>query len=395
MEMKRTIIIFFITVQLLNAQNKKFTGIIKDAKTLEPIEFVNIYFENDSNNNLTGSISNELGEFSIGYSNITFSHINYESLTINLDKDFVEILLEPKEFILDEIVISSVSARDYLKAVIKNANNKLEKKSLFKGYCREIVEVNKNYTKISDAMVDFYLKKRNGKSKVVLKEHRAFHNEEIENQESSLVDNIDSAFELKNYVKNAYDLKDIKEILKNEEYDFERKFKKESNGEEYEYITIIPDSESRQMLDEGYVIIDPKSKNILEYKIYTSKSHLNNAKVKNILIAKATLKSKLKWSKFKIINNQYILTYNKKQAEIHIKIGNKVNDNFNFISDLFIYEFKNNLEIPKNTYNENTIYEAGTNYENEFWKNYNLFPLTKNQQNFINTAKVKKTNAQQ
>jgi hypothetical protein len=382
-------------VQLLNAQNKKITGIIKDAKTLEPIEFVNIYFENDSNNNLTGSISNELGEFSIGYSNVTFSHINYESLTINLGEGFVEILLEPKEFILDEIVISSISARDYLKAVIKNADNKLEKKTLFKGYCREIVEVNKNYTKISDAMVDFYIKKRNGKSKVVLKEHRAFHSEEIENQESSLVDNIDSAFELKNYVKDAYDFKDIKEILKNEEYDFERNFKKESNGEEYEYIKIVPNSESRQMLDEGYVIIDPETKNILEYKIYTSKSHLNNAKVKNFLIAKATIKSKLKWSKFKILNNQYILTYNKRQGEIHIEIGDKVNDNFNFISDLFIYEFKNNLEIPKNTYNENTIYEAGTNYKNEFWKNYNLFPLTKNQQNFINTAKVKKTNAQQ
>jgi len=389
--MKRILIIFYITVNIVNAQNKKINGIIKDSETHKPIEFVNIYFESDSINNSTGSISNEIGEFSLNYNEneVTFSHINYESLKTNLNEEFNEIILKPKNFVLDEIVISTVTPRNYLKKIIEETDNKIDKNTLLKSYCREIVKVNNEYTKFSDALVDYYIKRGNGKSNILLKEHRAFSNEKIDNQDGSNIDNINTAFKLKNYVKDAYNFEVLEKIIKNEEYEFERKFKKESNGEEYELIKIIPSIESKKMLNKGYVIIDPKTKNILEYKIYTSENHLENAKLMNILIAKVKIKNVLKWSKFKILNNQYILTYNKKQVEMFIKMGKKVNHLFNFNSDLFVYEFKSNVKLPKKGYRKKTIYESGTNYKDEFWKKYNSFPLTKSQQNFINTAKVK------
>ena len=66
------------------------------------------------------------------------------------------------------------------------------------------------------------------------------------------------------------------------DYEFERKVKKEANGDEYEYIGIIPKEESDEMLNRGYVIIDPKSKSILEFKIYTSENHLQNAKTRKV-----------------------------------------------------------------------------------------------------------------
>ena len=389
--MKRILIIFYITVNIVNSQNKKINGIIKDSETHKPIEFVNIYFESDSINNSTGSISNEIGEFSLNYNEneVTFSHINYESLKTNLNEEFNEIILKPKNFVLDEIVISTVTPRNYLKKIIEETDNKIDKNTLLKSYCREIVKVNNEYTKFSDALVDYYIKRGNGKSNILLKEHRAFSNEKIDNQDGSNIDNINTAFKLKNYVKDAYNFEVLEKIIKNEEYEFERKFKKESNGEEYELIKIIPSIESKKMLNKGYVIIDPKTKNILEYKIYTSENHLENAKLMNILIAKVKIKNVLKWSKFKILNNQYILTYNKKQVEMFIKMGKKVNHLFNFNSDLFVYEFKSNVKLPKKGYRKKTIYESGTNYKDEFWKKYNSFPLTKSQQNFINTAKVK------
>jgi hypothetical protein len=169
--MKRILIVFLIATNLLSAQNKKNNGIVKDSETLQPIEFVSIYVESEVNKKSTGSISNEIGEFSLNQSDykVTFSHINYESLTANLDKNFNEIILKPKNFILDEIVISTTTTKDYLKEIIRNTDNKIDKNTLLKSYCREILKINNKYTKFSDALVDYYIKKGNGKSTIFFK----------------------------------------------------------------------------------------------------------------------------------------------------------------------------------------------------------------------------------
>ena len=389
--MKKVLIIFLITVNIINAQKNEYSGIVKDSETLLPIEFVNIYFENGSNNNSTGSISNELGEFTLRHNEYkaTFSHINYESLTINLNEDFNEIILKPKTFILDDIIISTLSAREYLNNIIKDSKKKITKNTLLKSYCREIVKIDNEFTKFSDALVDYYIKKGNGKSKILLRESRVFDNGNIDSLDNSSINEINTVFKLRDYVKNAYDFDMLEEIVEDENYEFELKLKRELNGKEYEFVEIIPNIESEQLLYKGYIVIDIESNNILEYKIQTSENHLKHAKLRNILIAKFKINNGLKWSKFKMLNNQYILTYNKKQFEMHIKMGKKVNSDFNFSIDLFFYEFINNVEIPKKGYKKSTIYEAGTDYKEEFWEKYNSFPLTESQQNFIKTAKEK------
>jgi len=389
--MKKVLIVILLSVNIINAQKNEYLGIVKDSETLLPIEFVNIYFENESNNNSTGSISNELGEFTLrnNEDKASFSHINYESLTIRLDKGFNEILLKPKTFILDEIIISTISAREYLNNIIKDSEKKITKNTLLKSYCREIVKIDNEFTKFSDALVDYYVKKGNGKSKIVLRESRVFDNGNIDSLDNSGINEVNTVFKLRDYVKNAYDFDVLEEILEDKNYEFERKLKKESNGKEYEYIEIIPNIERKKLLFKGYIIIDIKSKNILEYKIQTSENHLKYATFTNILIAKFKINNSLKWSKFKMFNDKYVLTYNKKQLELQIKIGKKINSDFNFNSDLFVYEFIENVEIPKKGYKKNTIYDAGTNYKEEFWEKYNFFPLTESQQNFIKIAKEK------
>lgn len=389
--MKKVLIVILLSVNIINAQKNEYLGIVKDSETLLPIEFVNIYFESESNNNSTGSISNELGEFTVrnNEDKASFSHINYESLTIKLDKGFNEILLKPKTFILDEIIISTISAREYLNNIIKDSEKKITKNTLLKSYCREIVKIDNEFTKFSDALVDYYIKKGNGKSKILLRESRVFDNGNIDSLDNSGINEVNTVFKLRDYVKNAYDFDVLEEILEDKNYEFERKLKKEENGKEYEYIEIIPNIERKKLLFKGYIIIDIKSKNILEYKIQTSENHLKYAKLTNILIAKFKINNSLKWSKFKMFNNKYVLTYNKKQLELQIKIGKKIDSDFNFNSDLFVYEFIENVEIPKKGYKKNTIYDAGTNYKEEFWEKYNFFPLTESQQNFIKIAKEK------
>lgn len=389
--MKKILLVFILVSSLISAQNKKFTGIIKDATTLQPVEFVNIYFDDTTNSNSTGAISNELGEFSFRNINalVIFNHINYDPLAMTLTENGNEILLQPKNYILDEIIISKTNPRDYLKNIIKNSNSKIDKNTLLKSYCREIVKINNQYTKFSDALVDYYVKKGNGKSNIILTQSRALKGQQIDSTDTSNLDNLNSAFNIKDYVKNAYNFEVLEKLLKEKEYDFERKIKKEANGDEYEYVEIIPNSDSNKMLNKGYIIIDQKTNSILEFKIYTAESHLSNAKLVNIVIAKVKLTYALNWSKFKIINNQYILIYNKIQAALYVKMGKRIDDDFDFSSDLFVYDFKNNVEIPENGYKKKTIFEGGTNYKEEFWKKYNSFPLTESEQKFINSVKQK------
>ncbi|MGV9003724.1 hypothetical protein [Flavobacterium sp.] len=389
--MNKIVFAFILVSNVLLAQNKKFTGVIKDATTLQPIEYVNIYFEDATNTNATGAISNELGEFSFSNTNaqVIFNHINYDALAMTLNDKENEILLQPKNYILDELIISKTSPRDYLKGIIKNSNSKIEKNTLLKSYCREIVKINKDYTKFSDALVDYYVMKGNGKSNIILTESRALKGQQIDSTSSSSIDNLNSAFNVKDYVKNAYNFQVIEKLLKEKEYDFERKLKREANGEEYEYVEIIPNVDSDKMLNKGYIIIDQKTNSIIEFKIYTAESHLKNARLINLLVAKAKITHAMNWSKFKIINNQYILTYNKIQVGLYVKMGKKIDDEFDFSSDLFVYDFKSNVEIPEKGYNKKTIFEAGTHYKQEFWKKYNSFPLTESEQKFINSVKQK------
>ena len=395
--MQKKLIIILLTVNIITAQSKKINGVIKNSETLEPIEFVNITFDTKSSQFSTGSISNELGEFKISYvgNKVTFSHISYETLTTDLKEDFNEILLKPKKFTLDEVVISSISPRDYLKKIVKKLKNKADKNSLLKSYSREFVKVNNKYTKFSDGLVDYYIRKKNGKSNISLKEHRAFYNNLNDEDKGFNVYKLNTIFRLKDYIKDAYNFKILKKILKNKNYTFERTYKEESNGEQYEYIEIIPNIETKELLYKGYVIIDPKTENILEFKVYTSDNHLENAKTKNILGVKIRINYRLKWSKFRFIDNRYILSYNKKQVKLFFKMGEKVNDEFDFNSDLFVYEFLENRDFQGNEYNERTIFEAGTNFKEDFWKKHNSFPLTKEQKDFIKSAKIHKTNAQQ
>jgi len=390
LNMKKNCILLLLISNLAWSQNIKIQGVVKDSETFQPIPYVNIYSEIELKNNSTGSISNENGEFTItinSKSKIVFSHINYELFSIESDGNLKEIILRPKNYVLDKIVISSEKPKDYLKKIIRLSKNKINKNTLLRGYCREIVKVNNEYTKYSDALVDYYVKKGNGKSNLVLGQHRALRSDNLNNEDDESIGNDNSPINVQDYVKNAYNFETIEKLLKSDDYEFERKIKKEANGDEYEYIGIIPNGESDEMLNKGYVIIDPKSESILEFKVYTSENHLKNAKTINFLIAKAKRTKVLVWSKFKIINSQYILIYNKKQVGMYIKMGRKVDHNFDFAGDLFVYEFKESVEIPGNGYNKKSLFEAGNSFTDNFWTKYNVFPLSENDEKFINSIK--------
>lgn len=373
------------------AQTAKIQGVIKDAETLLPISYVNIYTDAELKNNSTGSISNENGEFVVDISNYktTFSHINYEPYTVETNEALKEVFLIPKNYVLDEIVVSNEKSTDYLRRIIELSQSRLDKNILLKAYGREIVKINNEYTKYSDALLDYYVKKDNGKSTLIMGQHRALYSSKLDDEDEASISNINSAFNVKDYVKSSYNFESIEKILKDKDYEFERRIKKEADGAEYEYVAVIPNEQSTKFLLKGYVIIDPATKSILEYKLYSSDSHYKNSKLVNVLVAKVKINKILVWSKFKNINNQYILNYNKKQLAMYIKMGKRVDHSFDFSNDLFVYEFKKDVQIPEKGYDKKSIFEAGTEFTENFWTKYNVFPLSESDENFINSAHAK------
>ncbi len=387
---KLFILLFFISNSIL-AQTAKIEGIVKDAETLLPISYVNIYTEAELKNNSTGSISNENGEFVVdeSKSKTTFSHINYDTYTVETNEALKEVFLIPKNYVLDEIVVSNEKSSAYLKRIIEFSKKRLDKNILLKAYAREIVKVNNEYTKYSDALLDYYVKKDNGKSTVIMGQHRALHNSKLDNEEEGSINSINSTLDVKDYVKSSYNFDLIEKLLKDKNYEFERRIKKEADGSEYEYVSVVPDEQSNKFLLKGYVIIDPATKSILEYKLYSSESHFKNSKLISVIIAKVKINNILIWSKFKNINDQYILNYNKKQGSMYVKMGKKVDHTFDFSNDLFVYEFKKDVQIPEKGYDKKSIFEAGTDFTENFWTKYNVFPLSESDQKFINSVQPK------
>lgn len=368
------------------SQENSTKGIVKDAETKEIIPFVNVIYK-DNSGNLTGTITNEDGEFSLHHiKEVEISHINYETKKVVFENKEVEIYLTPKVYILDELIISNVSGRDFLKSLIKDAKVRAVKNTKLSTYGREIVKINNQYTKYSDALMDYYIKKGNGKSVLLINQSRAIKTN-LQDSTSSVLNGMNSGYNVRDYVKYAYNFDGIENLIKSKEYTFDRYLRRDASGLEYEYVKIIPNPDSDELLYEGYVIVDNKSNKIVEFKVELADSHKKNSKLKNILIAKYKLNDHAVWCKFKFTNNQYELVYYKNSFNLYIQMGKKVHDYVSTTFDLLVLDSKNDVELPEKGYSENTIFEAGTNYTQKFWKMNNIFPLKESEQRFVDSIK--------
>jgi hypothetical protein len=385
--MKKIILVFLLFSSLCFSQENNIKGVIKDAETNEVIPFVNIIFKANDSDFLSGSMSNENGEFSLGKEKtVEFSHLNYETQNIELKETWNEIFLVPKVYILDEIITSNISGKDYLKSLIKDAKIKAVKNTKLSTYGREIVKINNQYTKFADAKIDYYTKRGNGKSVLKINQSRAFKADLIDST-SSVLNSMNSAYDVRDYVKNAYNFDGIERLVKSNNYTFDRYLRRDESGLEYEYIKIIPNADSDELLYEGYVVVDSKTNKIVEFKVELADSHKKNSKLKNLIVAKLKIIDHSVWCKFKYTNEQYELVYYKNSFDIYIQMGKKVHDNVSSTCDLFVYNYKNDVEIPKDGYKGKTIFEAGTNFTENFWNMNNIYPLKAIEQQFINSVK--------
>ena len=391
--MKKTIAIcLLIIANFTFSQSRTITGIIKDATTSLPVESVSIGV---SNSNL-GTISNEDGKFKITLPEknnvLQFSHLYYKLETYNIKENetAIEVFIDPKSFVLDEVVINHKPGKELLTDAVDASKNKLEKSIVLNTYYREFVNVDNKYTSFSDGLIDYYVKRKSGTSDLHVKQSRVFDlkDENASEKEKSIQSlNLN---DVRDAVINAYNFKGLDYILKSDFYYFGVETKTEDNGNSIEIITIEPkEGVEEKMIYQGTIAYDAKTKLILDIDLRFSPEHKKYNKVINILIAKIKFNDYARKSKFKIDGDKYVMVYNQIKINAYIKFGKMINNTFESTYDMTTLDYKEGeFKLDKDKkYRESSLFKNGNKYTEEFWKKYDVILLSDSEEKIINSLK--------
>ncbi|MDI1316812.1 carboxypeptidase-like regulatory domain-containing protein [Flavobacterium sp.] len=391
--MKKICAIFLILfINFSFSQSKTISGIIKDISSLVPIQSVSIGV---SNSNL-GTISNEDGKFRItlpeNSSKIEFTHLLYnsETHTINKNDSEIEILLTPKSFILDEVVINHRPGKELLINAIDASKEKLERSILLNTYYREFVNVDTKYTSFSEGLVDYYVKRKSGASEVEVRQSRVFDLKDEKASEREKAIQSVNLNDIRDAVTTAYNFKAVSKIIKDDNYFFEVETKTEENGNSIEVITIQPKAGvEEEQIYEGSVTYDAKTKLILEIDLRFSPEHKKFNILHNLIIAKAKFNDFARKTKFKIDGDKYVMIYNQIKINFYMKFGKMINNTFESVYDMTTLDYaEGEFKLAKDKkYKERSLFENGNKYTEEFWKKYNIVLLSDSEEKIINSLK--------
>ena len=391
--MKKIItIVLLLIANFTFSQSKTITGIIKDITSSLPVESVSIGV---SNSNL-GTISNEEGKFRITLpatgNKIEFSHLYYkiESYTVKQNDTEIEIFLTPKSFVLDEVVINHKPGKELLVDAVNASKEKLEKSILLNTYYREFVNVDGKYTAFSDGLIDYYVKRRSGASDLEVKQSRVVDLRDAGATERQKAIQSMNFNDVREAVVNAYNFKGLDKLLKDDNYYYGVETKTDGEGNSIEVITIEPkEGVEEEMIYEGSVTYDSKTKLILDINLRFSPEHKKFNTIHNILIAKVKFNDFVRRSKFKLDGDKYVIIYNQIKINAYIKFGKMINNTFESTYDMTTLDYaEGEFKLDKEKkYKERSLFDNGNKYTEEFWKKYNVVLLSEAEEKIINSLK--------
>lgn len=387
--MKKTLTFCLLFLSVLSfATTRVLNGVIKDATTLLPIESVSVSV-NESN---LATISNGEGKFRLtggDINSLKFSHLNYKIYELNVknEENVLEIFLEPKTFMLSEVVVRSKPVKDLLFDAVNVSKKKLEKSILINTYYREFVKVNEEYTKFSDGLLDYNIKRKSGASDLYVNQSRSFKlikgtsNERETNWESLYF------YDVRDAVEEAYYFKHVNHILKSKYYDFEVEMKTDDSGNSIEIVTIIPQEDVVLNLYTGTVVFDSKTKLILEIDIKKSPKHKIYAPDVNAVFFRFKVYEQARKTCFRIDGEKYILVYNQNKLNVYVNVKDKLDDTFEFMSDMVVSDYKEGeFDFDRSKrHKERSLFSAGNHFTEEFWKTKNSILLNESEEKILST----------
>ncbi|HLP63208.1 carboxypeptidase-like regulatory domain-containing protein [Flavobacterium sp.] len=383
---KLIVLLFFIPITSF-CQSKVVTGIVKDIITSQPVEGVSIGIQNTNG----GTISNEEGKFRITLNQknsvLNFSHLNFNkySYSVQTTDDNLEILLEPKAYTLQEVVIRKQPINETVMEALKNSKKQLEKSVLLSTYYREFVQVNGVYTNFSDGLLDYNIKRKSGASDLYVNQSRAYELKDSATVERKKMTESIYFYDVRDAISDAYNLKKLKFILESKNYEYEIETKVDAQGNSIELVTIIPKKEVELGLYYGTVVYDVKTKLILEIDLKKSPDHKQHIPEVNAVFFRFKVNEESRKASFKIDGDNYILVYNQNKINIYIKMKDRFDDTFEFLSDLITTDYKEGeFDFDRSKrHKERSLFSSGNNFTEEYWKTKNIILLSDEEEKII------------
>ncbi|GEP50622.1 hypothetical protein FNO01nite_12940 [Flavobacterium noncentrifugens] len=391
--MKKICLLFVFLSFAAPAQTVTVRGFLKDATTNQPVISASVGVKNSA----IGTISNEEGNFQLSLpenAEVVISFLGYKPIAIpaaDFGLDVKTIALQIDEQILEEVVISKIPIEKMLENLIVTSMARFNKPIILNTYYREFVKINGKYSKFSDGLLDYHISgsvKRN-KSDLIVKQSRTaqlFTNDEL--KEDEMID-FDSFVNVQHGVTYNYDFTFIKKILldgdRYENYDLELKSKKSKDGKELFAINFEPKTDSGAIY-KGSIVFDPEAKLIFDIDIDLISENLK-FKERNILVARVTFMGNTIKAGYKLVGNNYILSYSSRFNKLRITMKKRKYDKTIesksdiIVTDLHVDDLTYN---KKEIYKEKDLYARGNKYTDKFWLENNSLVLTTGEQQIIN-----------
>ncbi len=382
--MKKYLLLLLIVPLLSIAQDITITGTIKDMATSAPMDHVTVATADGKQ----VTISNEEGAFALtcpsGTQKIVFSYLGYADYTVLLKQlpgDGI-IFMEPKDFVLDEIIIVNRPINEFIQELVDNSILHLDAPIVLNTYYREFVKVNDQYTKFADGLIDYsvFRNKKSVKTEVSVKQSRAAKLPTDETIDAA------SGLDVRKAVAGSsvfYTLgKTLLDDKNYQKHDFIIRSQKDAQGKEIQVISFSPKPGIQEAMYTGRIVFYPDSNLITNFDIKLDPAYAQFAKVVNLLIIKAKLTALDYQSGFKIADGKYMLSYASRNGALHFWNKKKYDDNLEFKSDLVATGYSTTVpEMRKDEkYREKTLYERGTSYTDKFWLKGNAVLLTKEEE---------------
>lgn len=380
--------ILLVGVGFLHAQ-ELIQGKVVDAQQ-NPLEAVYVYWDM----NQPGVVTNSDGDFQMeipdGIESLTVDQYEYELKKVSISDLKQNPIIQLNEYIvqLEEALILNKKSDEVLVDVINSSKQKLNKSLLVSTFYREFIAVNNEFTHYSDGLLDYFIKRNSGKSDLFVKQSRNFHlfSEEESEKNSSLA--VSSPFDIRDALSNAFQFGQLEQLLKDKKhYQFRIKEFQSNDGKTLRKIEISPKENAKELLFEGEVIYDEATNLILDYKLNVAPETIPYSKLHNLIVAKVKIKDANFHFNYRLDDGKYRLVFRRVYFETYIKFGKKINDDFQFTSDFVVLDYKENENPPTgiDKYRKRNLFEAGTNFTEEYWKSIHAITPTQKEQGLIDS----------
>lgn len=238
-------------------------------------------------------------------------------------------------------------------------------------------------------MLDYNIKRKSGASDLYVKQSRAYKlKDSLSSERQKTIEGI-YFYDVRNAVSDAYNFKSLKNILESKNYEYIIETKTDDYGKTVEEVTISPKEGVQLGLYYGTVIYDVETKLILNIDLKKSPDYKKYIPEVNAVFFKFKVNEEARKSSFKIDGEKYILVYNQNKINIYIKMKDKIDATYEFLSDLITTEYKEGLfDFDRSKrHKERSLFAAGNNFNEEYWKTNNIILLSDDEEKILSALK--------